>query len=120
MMKGNVKMILVVRNDLKMGKGKAAAQCAHAAVSAVSLARRMAPLTLRKWQRSGQQKVVVKVDNEDQLLTVLGKARSLSLVSTVIADAGRTQIEAGSKTVVAVGPGNEKLVDQVTGDLKLY
>ena len=24
------KMVLVVRNDLKMGKGKAAAQCSHA------------------------------------------------------------------------------------------
>lgn len=26
------KMVLVVRNDLKMGKGKACAQCSHAAV----------------------------------------------------------------------------------------
>lgn len=63
---------------------------------------------------------MVKVDNEEQLLLVLAKARSLGLVSTVIQDAGRTQIEPGSKTVVAVGPGPEKLVDQVTGDLKLY
>ena len=30
---GDTKMVLVVRNDLKMGKGKACAQCAHAAVS---------------------------------------------------------------------------------------
>lgn len=27
------KMVMVVRNDLKMGKGKACAQCSHAAVS---------------------------------------------------------------------------------------
>lgn len=27
------KMVLVIRNDLKMGKGKACAQCSHAAVS---------------------------------------------------------------------------------------
>ena len=26
------KMVLIVRNDLKMGKGKACAQCSHAAV----------------------------------------------------------------------------------------
>nr|CAH0105900.1 unnamed protein product [Daphnia galeata] len=28
------KLVLVVRNDLKMGKGKIAAQCSHAAVAA--------------------------------------------------------------------------------------
>ena len=33
-LRGDVKMVLVVRQDLKMGKGKAAAQCAHAAVGA--------------------------------------------------------------------------------------
>lgn len=27
------KLVLIVRNDLKMGKGKACAQCSHAAVS---------------------------------------------------------------------------------------
>lgn len=32
---GDTKMVLVVRNDLKMGKGKACAQCSHAAVSLI-------------------------------------------------------------------------------------
>ena len=37
-MSGNheYKMVLIVRNDLKMGKGKACAQCSHAAVSSSS------------------------------------------------------------------------------------
>lgn len=30
----NVKMVLVVRNDLKMGKGKIGAQCGHATLGA--------------------------------------------------------------------------------------
>jgi len=38
----------------------------------------------------------------------------------VVVDAGRTQIAAGSRTVLAVGPAPKKLVDQVTGSLKLY
>ncbi len=29
------KMVLIVRNDLKMGKGKACAQCSHASVSCI-------------------------------------------------------------------------------------
>ena len=116
----NHKMVLVVRNDLKMGKGKAAAQCCHATLSAYKQARRKNPDMLRVWECSGQQKVTVKVETEEELLTLLAKARSLGLVAAVIADAGRTQIAAGSRTVLAVGPGPEELVDQVTGGLKLY
>ena len=118
--KGHMKMVLVVRTDLKMGKGKAAAQCSHAAVTAYKKAKVKYPQVLKKWERSGQQKVVLKVNDEDELLTVMAVARSLELVASIIQDAGRTQIEPGSKTVVAVGPGPEHLIDQVTGHLKLY
>lgn len=116
----DMKMVLVVRQDLKMGKGKAAAQCCHATLSAYKQARRKQPDTLRVWECNGQPKVTVKCDTEEELLTLLAQARSLDLVSAVISDAGRTQIAAGSKTVVAVGPGPAQLVDQVTGGLKLY
>lgn len=118
--KGPMKMTLVVRNDLKMGKGKAAAQCSHAAVAAYKLAKHKAPALLRSWERHGQPKVVLKVDSQLELETVQATARSLGLINAIIADAGRTQIEAGSRTVVAVGPGPEVLIDRVTGHLKLY
>lgn len=48
------------------------------------------------------------------------QARSIGLVSKSIIDAGRTQIEAGSRTVLAIGPGPVELIDKVTGQLKLY
>ncbi len=115
-----LKMMLVVRQDLKMGKGKACAQCGHAAVAAYRQARRSCPELLRRWERSGAAKVAVKADSEEQLLTVMAMAQSLELPAAVIADAGRTQIAAGSRTVVAVGPGPAELVDSVTGHLKLY
>merc|ERR1719507_758589 len=118
--KGPTKMVLVVRQDLKMGKGKACAQCAHAAVAAYKKARSSRPEILRRWEREGQRKVAVKTESEDDLLTIMATARSLGLVTAIIQDAGRTQIEAGSRTVVAVGPGPEGLVDQVTSHLKLY
>merc|ERR1712013_91011 len=70
----DMKMVLVVRQDLKMGKGKAAAQCCHATLSAYKQARRKCPEALRVWECSGQQKVTVKVETEDQLLTLMAKA----------------------------------------------
>ena len=96
-----------------MGKGKAAAQCCHATLSAYKQAKRKSPEALRAWECNGQPKVTVKCDSEDDLMLLLTQARSLGLVSAVIADAGRTQIAPGSKTVLAVGPGPAELVDQV-------
>lgn len=42
-----------VRNDLKMQKGKVAAQCGHAAVAAYAKALREKPKTLKNWLRFG-------------------------------------------------------------------
>jgi peptidyl-tRNA hydrolase, PTH2 family len=47
-------------------------------------------------------------------------AMSLSLTAKVVHDAGRTQIAAGSATVLGIGPAPKSLIDQVTGSLRLY
>ena len=49
------------------------------------------------------------------------KAAEESGISTsVIMDAGRTQIAAGSRTVLALGPAPIAKIDAVAGHLKLY
>ncbi|XP_040006209.1 peptidyl-tRNA hydrolase 2, mitochondrial isoform X2 [Xiphias gladius] len=117
---GEFKMILVVRNDLKMGKGKVAAQCAHAAVTGYKQAQRRNPELLKQWEYHGQPKVVLKAPDEDTLLDLLGQAKEIGLPVSLIQDAGRTQIAPGSRTVLGIGPGPADLIDSVTGDLKLY
>lgn len=117
---GEFKMIIVVRNDLKMGKGKVAAQCSHAAVSAYKQVQRRNPELLKQWEYCGQPKVVVKAPDEDTLIDLLGHAKELGLFVSLIQDAGRTQIAPGSRTVLGIGPGPADLVDRVTGELKLY
>ncbi|XP_034148850.1 peptidyl-tRNA hydrolase 2, mitochondrial isoform X3 [Esox lucius] len=117
---GEFKMILVVRSDLKMGKGKVAAQCSHAAVSAYKQVQRRNPDMLKQWEYCGQPKVVVKAPDEDSLLELLTLAKEVGLPISLIQDAGRTQIAPGSRTVLGIGPGPADLVDQVTGHLKLY
>lgn len=117
---GEFKMVLVVRNDLKMGKGKVAAQCSHAAVSAYKQVLRRNPELLQRWEYCGQPKVVVKAPDEDALIDLLGHAKEVGLSVSLIQDAGRTQIAPGSRTVLGIGPGPADLIDSVTGDLKLY
>ncbi|XP_076236819.1 peptidyl-tRNA hydrolase 2, mitochondrial isoform X2 [Calliopsis andreniformis] len=115
----NYKLILVIRTDLKMGKGKIAAQCAHAAVAAYKAARKH-PKILQAWEECGQAKITVRVDSEDVLQEIAKQAKAVGLLSNIIQDAGHTQIAPGSRTVCAVGPGPAPLIDKVTGHLKLF
>eukprot|EP00123_Amoebidium_parasiticum_P018267 comp24154_c0_seq1/m.43987 comp24154_c0_seq1/g.43987 ORF comp24154_c0_seq1/g.43987 comp24154_c0_seq1/m.43987 type:complete len:162 (-) comp24154_c0_seq1:591-1076(-) len=118
--RGDVKLVIAVRQDLKMGKGKAAAQCGHAAIRAYAVTGATNPQLLEQWLGSGQPKVVVKADDEQALRELQAQARALGLGCHTVRDAGRTQVAAGSLTVAAIGPGPAYLVDQVTGSLKLY
>lgn len=112
------KMVLVVRNDLKMGKGKIAAQCSHATLGLFKKLQLRAPKSLRRWERCGQVKVVVKIESEEDMLVLQGRAKSLNLPTHITIDAGRTQIAPNSRTVMAIlGPAD--MVDDVTGGLKL-
>ncbi|PTB63030.1 PTH2-domain-containing protein [Trichoderma citrinoviride] len=118
------KLVLVVRTDLGMTKGKIAAQCSHAALACYKALASADPSSperrvLSRWERFGQAKIAVQVKSQAELLELRGKARAMGLTAEVIQDAGRTQIEAGSMTVLGVGPGPKSLVDKVTGGLKL-
>ncbi|CAK7203242.1 hypothetical protein SEUCBS139899_005973 [Sporothrix eucalyptigena] len=121
------KLVLVVRTDLGMTKGKIAAQCGHATLACYKNLRRAAERDstssaaklLQRWERRGQAKIAVQAKGEDTLLTLMGTAHSLGVTAEVIADAGRTQIESGSLTVLGVGPAPKSLVDKITGHLKL-
>ena len=67
----------------------------------------------------GQAKIAVKVDNDAQLSELEAQARAAGLVSYVVLDAGRTQIAAGSRTVLAIGPAPAAVIDKITSHLKL-
>jgi len=47
-------------------------------------------------------------------------ARVKGLPNAIIRDAGHTQLDSGTATTVAVGPGDAEQVDDVTGHLSLY
>ena len=94
------KMVLCVNMELQMGRGKIGAQCGHAVLGAYRLAARFAPRSLRLWSLFGQAKIAVKVESQSELLDLYDRARQKGLVAYLVADAGRTQIAAGSRTVL--------------------
>lgn len=61
----------------------------------------------------------MQIKGQDEILALMGVAHSLGITAEVVADAGRTQIEAGSLTVLGVGPAPKSMIDKVTGHLKL-
>jgi peptidyl-tRNA hydrolase, PTH2 family len=115
------KMVLVVRTDLDMGKGKAAAQCCHACLAAYkSSLRNGENVVVKTWEAQGQPKITLKCSSEEELMDLYSQAAKSGLVARYIQDAGRTQIAAGSKTVLAIGPNSVHKINSVTGHLKLY
>ena len=112
------KQILIVRNDLKMGKGKIAGQCAHASLAAYEKTKIKEPNWLEEWKEQGQAKIVVKVGSKEELLEWFEKLKNL-FPCALIKDAGRTQIASGEATCVGVGPAPENELNKFTKDLKL-
>jgi len=116
------KQVVIVRSDLRMSRGKLAVQVAHACVSCVLEIVEKGGVWrewLNEWVRSGQKKVVVKVDSEKELEERYKRALVLGIPASYIVDAGRTELEPGTPTCVGLGPAPSNIIDRVTGDLKL-
>ena len=114
-----LKMVFVVNHELKMGKGKIAAQVAHAAVKATLACGEQDPSLLDAWFKTGQKKICVKGDSAHHLDHLSSDAKKNGILVNKIHDAGHTQIPAGSFTVLALGPCRDEDVEIITGDLKL-
>jgi len=123
------KQVIVVRKDLKMRKGKIAAQAAHASMK-VFFDRNTGedrfemriPLDpyMVGWVEGDFTKVVVYVESEEELLACYVKANELKLPTALITDSGKTEFNGvATNTCVAIGPAADGKIDQVTGELKL-
>ncbi|EZA48679.1 hypothetical protein DMN91_002270 [Ooceraea biroi] len=114
-------MVIVVRTDISMGKGKVGAQCAHAALECCrqTLNSEKSEQMFQSWLKIGQPKVVLRIQNEEELLTLVDKAKDAGLITAVIKDAGRTQLKPGTITAVGIGPGSNEVIDSLTSKLRL-
>jgi len=113
------KQVIVFRSDLKLGKGKLAAQAGHAAVSSAEDARKRHRAWWEAWLFEGQRKIAVKVKDEKELLELDAQAKDMGLPNALIVDRGLTQIPEGTIKCLGIGPAPAEFVDRLTGKLKL-
>ena len=112
----NLKQVILVRMDLKLPKGKMAAQVSHASVEAIL---RSHPDIIEEWRQQGMKKVVLKVKDKDELISFKNRAEDNNIIAALISDAGRTVVEPGTITCLGIGPDKEEKIDKITGHLKM-
>jgi PTH2 family peptidyl-tRNA hydrolase len=110
------KQVIVVRRDLKMDKGKLAAQVAHASLEAYKKADSR---DIEGWENEGMKKIVVSVNDIKEFMGIKERAKEARLPYAVIRDAGKTQLEPGTVTAMGIGPAEDGRVDKITKNLKL-
>src|SRR3989344_4911412 len=110
----NYKQVILVRKDISMSRAKTAIQVAHASAEAVLKSDKE---KIKEW-RTFSKKVVLQVDNENDLLKYKKEAEKLKLVTASIRDAGLTEIPENTLTCLAIGPDDDEKIDKITGKLK--
>ena len=117
--KGPYKVVLVVREELRLTPGKVAVQVAHAAVMLYQQAERRHAEALAAWLAGGQKKIAVAAPTLADLETLQREARARGIPTVFVEDAGLTEVPPGTRTVLGIGPAPEVEVDRVTGALPL-
>lgn len=110
------KQVILVREDLKLPKGKLAAQSSHASVDATLKSDKK---IVELWKKEGGKKIVLKVKDIEELFRYKQMADDAGLKTALITDAGYTVLEPGTITCLGIGPDEEDQIDKISGQLKM-
>ena len=110
------KLVLIVRSDLKMSKGKTVAQCAHATVDAVT--KSITTQKFKDWINSGETIISLKVKDLYTLQKMINTAHERKINANIITDEGLTEVESNTQTVGYIGPDSIEKIDKISGQLK--
>ena len=109
------KQIIIVRSDLKLGKGKMIAQALHAAIGSLESSK---DAVVKRWEAGGAKKIALKSDLK-KLKLVESQLKKEKIPYFLVKDAGLTQIKAGTITALGIGPIEEEKIDKITRSLRL-
>ena len=110
------KLTVLVRDDLKLSKGKTCAQVGHAVLQCYM--QQDDRKLLKAWLDEGGKKIVLKVKDLRSLFELKEAAKRAGLVTAVIEDAGHTEVAPGTVTCMGLGPDKEEKIDQLTKSLQ--
>jgi PTH2 family peptidyl-tRNA hydrolase len=123
-----MKQVIVMRKDLNMRKGKMIAQGAHASLKAVI--DKLDDPQVKEWLDGLFTKICVSVNSKEELFEVYDFASTLIYYNknndkmivpcAIIEDSGLTEFNGvPTYTCCAIGPAEDTVIDQITGNLKL-
>lgn len=115
------KLYFIVNSSLKMGNGKTAGQVGHACSAIIRRAyeQGISKKEYELWVAEMEAKIVLKTSNEEEFFEICNKLKKDDFLPIIIKDAGKTQIEPNSSTVIVFGPINVKKCPSYISNLKL-
>lgn len=114
-----MKMVIAMRTDLNMRKGKMVAQGGHAACMPF-IVYSLKEQDLAEWVETGMKKICVGVDSEEGLVLLVDKAKDKGVPFFPVYDSGLTEFNGKTTlTCAAFGPAIDDDIDEITGELKL-
>jgi peptidyl-tRNA hydrolase, PTH2 family len=111
-----MKQVIVMRGDLKISRGKIAAQACHASLGSY---KRADEGMIKKWEQEGGKKVVVKVNDLRELFEIYELVKAADIPHFMVRDAGHTELPESTITCLGIGPDTDERIDKITYDLKL-
>lgn len=118
-----MKQVIILRTDLGMSAGKAAAQASHASLMSFLHVAQKYPKKIEEWFKTGQGKIILEVNSEEELKDIYTRLTADDTGKTVcylVRDAGLTELKRMEYTALAIGPFDKTFIDGFTKHLKLY
>lgn len=111
-----MKQVIIMRGDLPISRGKIAAQACHASLGSY---KRADERKIKKWEQEGGKKVVVKVNDLNELYGVFELVKATEMPYFLVTDAGHTELPESTVTCLGIGPDDDEKIDKITKELKL-
>jgi peptidyl-tRNA hydrolase len=111
---------ILARKDLPLSLGKFGAQAGHVAGTCMVLSDRRNSGDVDAYMAHGQPKITVAVDDEAELVKCFQLCRESMLVTVIVQDAGRTELDGKTLTMAAVGPCLRSELPQPVKRLQMF
>ena len=118
-----MKQVIILRADLNMSAGKAAAQASHASLMAFLQTAQKYPNKIEEWFKTGQGKIILQVNSENELKQIHAELTgdpTGPAICYLVRDSGLTELKEMEYTALGIGPFNKDYIDGFTKQLKLY